>query len=237
MVKGFSTKRIKGEKRLGTIFRDARKKKGLSLAEAETGTMIKAKFLEALESSDWSVLPQHVYIRGFALAYAKYLRISQSLVLDHLSKEIMIRQADQSGQKISYNQKLNDKKVLITPKFLAYFALSGFVVSMIIYVAFQVLSFAGNPSLTITNPSNNIVTDKENLEMAGLADTDTNVTVNSESVPVSADGKFQINLKLHRGMNVIKVEATNKAQKETSEIYTIEYKPKTASIEGAVSDQ
>lgn len=208
MVKGFSTKKLKGEKSLGQIFKNARKRKNISLSEAEVGTMIKGKFLEALENSEWNILPSPVYIRGFALAYGKFLHLSESLILDHLSREMMMRQISDESQKISYNHKLNDKKVLITPKFLAYFALSSFVLCMIIYVMVQVLSFAGNPSLAIISPSNNIVTEEESLAMVGLADTDSNVTVNSETVPVSGDGKFQIDLRLHRGVNVIKIQAT-----------------------------
>jgi len=54
-------------------------------------------------------------------------------------------------------------------------------------------------------------------------------------VPVSEDGKFSLKLKLHSGVNVVKVKAVNNVKKESSEVYTIEYKPKTAALDNSIN--
>ena len=128
-------------------------------------------------------------------------------------------------------QKLKEKKVLITPKVLAYASLSIFFISLFTYIFLQVLNFAGDPNLSIISPNNNLVTESDSIDLVGITDTDATVTVNTENVPVSDDGKFSLKLKLHSGINVVKINAVNKIKKESSQVYTIEYKPKTAAID------
>lgn len=230
MVSGFQTKKIKSQKTLAETFKSARVKKEVSLSEAEIATKVRAKFLLALENAEWKVLPQEVYLRGFVSAYAKYLDLPIDQVMVLFDKEVKIRRG-KSKAKISYNQTLKQKKVIITPKFLAYFGISVFVVSLFTYIILQILNFAGNPNLKIIAPENNLVTEVDSIDLSGITDTDTSVVINNENVPVSGDGRFLLQLKLHRGVNVIKVKAINKAKKESSEVYTVEYKPKTAAID------
>lgn len=234
MVNGFSTKKLKSEKTLAEIFKKARAKKEISLFNAEVGTKVRTKFLAALENGNWQELPQEVYVRGFVLAYAKFLDLPTNTVLKQYGKEAKIRRI-KSVSKISYNQPLKENRVLITPKILAYAGLSIFFISLFSYIIIQVLNFAGSPNLKIVTPSNNLVTESDSIDLMGITDTDTIVAVNSENVPVSDGGKFSLKLKLHSGVNVIKVNAINKVKKESSEVYTIEYKPKTALLNSPIN--
>ncbi len=68
---------------LGEILRRAREARALSLAEAEVQTRIRAKFLEALEQGDLSVLPSLAHARGFLRNYAHYLHLdADALIAD-----------------------------------------------------------------------------------------------------------------------------------------------------------
>lgn len=236
MVTGFSTKKIKSEKTLADILKKARTEKKISLFDAEIGTKVRAKFLAALEEGNWQDLPQDVYVRGFVLAYAKYLQLPTDFILEKYEKEAKIRRGS-TASKISYNQPLKEKRVLVTPKILAYTGLSLFFISLFSYIFFQVLNFAGSPNLEIVTPSNNLITENDSVDLIGITDTDTTVAVNSENVVVSDDGKFALKLKLHSGVNVIKIRAVNKVKKESSEVYTIECKPKTAALDNSMLQQ
>jgi hypothetical protein len=77
-------------------------------------------------------------------------------------------------------------------------------------------------------PLDNSIIESDLVDVQGITDNDTILTVNGEKVAVTNDGKFALNLKLHRGVNVIRVQAVNKANKETAKVLTVEYKPKTA---------
>ena len=234
MITGFSTKKIKSQKTLGEILKEEREKKSFSLVDAENATKVRAKYLCALENSRWSELPQEVYVRGFVLAYAKFLGLKDEEVIALYNKESRVHRKSEKT-KISYNQSLKNQRVLITPKVLAYFALSSFVVFMFSYIIYQVLHFAGNPNLRIFSPGNNSILESDSVDLSGITDMDTFVVVNNENIPVTDDGHFQSKLKLHSGVNIIKVKAVNKAKKETMEVYTVEYKPKTAAIENTTN--
>jgi len=230
MISGFSTKKIKSEKTLSERLKAARLRQKLSLSDAEIGSKVRAKYLAAIEEGRWSELPQNVYVRGFILAYAKYLKLDLRSITELCESEMSFRRSKEQ-QKISYNQSFKEAKVLITPKLIGYTAMILSIISVVTYIAFQLVGFAGNPELKIISPNNNLTTDSDAIDLAGVTDADTFISVNEENIPVSGDGHFSTKLKLHQGVNMVKVKAINKAKKSSSEVYTIEYKPKTAAIE------
>lgn len=60
---------------VGTLLRETRERRGISLLEAERDTRISRRYLEALEGDRFETLPAPVYIRGFVRTYAGYLRL------------------------------------------------------------------------------------------------------------------------------------------------------------------
>ncbi|MFW5940240.1 MAG: helix-turn-helix domain-containing protein [Chloroflexota bacterium] len=58
---------------LGIILRDAREMKGLTLVEVQEQTRISARYLEAMESGEYHLLPTPVHVRGFLRNYARFL--------------------------------------------------------------------------------------------------------------------------------------------------------------------
>lgn len=235
MVRGFSKKKIKLQKTLGEILKSKRLSLDMSLSEVETLSKVRAKFLTALENEQWRKLPQGVYVRGFVLAYAKILGLDNRQVIEVYESEAKV-QRKEGKAKIAYNQPLREKKIWITPKILTYTGLAAFVLVLFSYIILQVLHFAGNPNLKILTPENNSVVETDTVSVLGITDSDTLVVVNNENVPVTNDGHFQSDIKLHRGINVIKIQAVGKTKKESTEIYTIEYKPKTA-LNNSVSNE
>lgn len=230
MISGFSTKKLKSEKTIGEKLKMTRLRKKASLLDAEIGSKVRAKYLAAIEDGRWSELPQSVYVRSFVLAYAKYLKLDVRSVMEAFESEMSFRKGKEQP-KISYNQTFKETKVLVTPKLIGYCALAISIVSVITYIIYQLIGFAGNPNLKILSPNNNIVTENEAIDLSGVTDIDTFISVNNENIPVSNDGHFITRLKLHRGVNIVQVKAINKAKKETAEVYSVEYKPKTAAIE------
>ncbi len=60
---------------LGQMLRAAREAQALSLQEVEAQTRIRAKFLQALEEGDLSVLPSITHAKGFLRNYAQFLHL------------------------------------------------------------------------------------------------------------------------------------------------------------------
>ena len=67
---------------LGHILREARETKGLTLAEVEDAIRVNSRFLDALESGEYAVLPTPVHVRGFLRNYARFLGLDPQPLLD-----------------------------------------------------------------------------------------------------------------------------------------------------------
>lgn len=68
---------------IGTALKDARRRIGMDVKEAEERTKIRAKYLRALEAEDWEVLPAPAYVRGFLRTYGALLGLDG----EHLADE------------------------------------------------------------------------------------------------------------------------------------------------------
>lgn len=76
------------------------------------------------------------------------------------------------------------------------------------------------PTLTVTNPSEGLITNKPSLVVSGKTDDATSkpvsVTINGTAVSVNTDGTFSKEITLASGVNTITVIATDKAGKSTT---------------------
>src|ERR687896_2076991 len=61
---------------LGNTLSRARRARGISLEDAERDTHVSRRYLQALESEDFSVFPAPVYARGFLRTYSRYLGLN-----------------------------------------------------------------------------------------------------------------------------------------------------------------
>lgn len=64
------------EKTVGTILREARLAKRLSLADAEKGTSIRSRYLEALERDEYDKTPGEVFMKGMIRNYGNFLGLT-----------------------------------------------------------------------------------------------------------------------------------------------------------------
>lgn len=72
---------------LGDTLRERRNHLGLSLAQVEDATKIRARILQALEEGDHSNLPNPGYVRGFVSSYARFLELDPQPLLQMYKAE------------------------------------------------------------------------------------------------------------------------------------------------------
>lgn len=72
---------------LGRWLTEAREARGLSLADVESVTRIRQKWLDALESGDYGRLPRGAVARGFLRTYAAYLGLDAQAALNLYTDE------------------------------------------------------------------------------------------------------------------------------------------------------
>ncbi|WP_298980619.1 helix-turn-helix domain-containing protein [Caldilinea sp.] len=67
---------------IGAILRERREAMGVTLAEVEVATRIRQKYLAALESDEWDLLPGEVVGRGFLRNYSTYLGLDPNEMIE-----------------------------------------------------------------------------------------------------------------------------------------------------------
>jgi cytoskeleton protein RodZ len=58
---------------IGHLLERARRKRGVSLEDAEQATRIRKDYLQKLECDDHATMPEPIYVRAFVRTYADYL--------------------------------------------------------------------------------------------------------------------------------------------------------------------
>lgn len=66
---------------LGEELKRRREELGLTLAQISDATRIGTRFLRAIETDDFSVLPEGIYTRSFIKAYAKHVRMDEEAAM------------------------------------------------------------------------------------------------------------------------------------------------------------
>ncbi len=67
---------------IGETLREARMRRRIDMAEVESATKIRAKYLRALENEDWDLLPGPTYVKTFLRSYAEYLEVDSRRLVD-----------------------------------------------------------------------------------------------------------------------------------------------------------
>ncbi|RMH00714.1 MAG: helix-turn-helix domain-containing protein [Chloroflexi bacterium] len=73
---------------LGHILREARETKGFTLTQVQEITRINTKYLEALETGNYHILPTPVHARGFLRNYARFLGLDPQPLLERLNTKL-----------------------------------------------------------------------------------------------------------------------------------------------------
>jgi Helix-turn-helix domain len=75
---------------IGPSLREARLHKGVEIPDAERATKIRAKYLRALETESFDVLPGQAYIKSFLRSYADYLGLDGQLFVDEYTSRFWV---------------------------------------------------------------------------------------------------------------------------------------------------
>jgi cytoskeleton protein RodZ len=75
-------------KNTGQMLKEAREKKGISIAEVSLATKINSKILNAIEQGNLSKLPPKTFLRGFVHSYAQFLQLDVDQVMKSFHEEM-----------------------------------------------------------------------------------------------------------------------------------------------------
>jgi helix-turn-helix protein len=73
---------------IGATLRRARSRAGLDMRGVEERTKIRLKYLRALESEDWALIPSAAYAKGFLRTYANLLDLDADALVDEYRRQV-----------------------------------------------------------------------------------------------------------------------------------------------------
>lgn len=209
-------------KTVGSIFKEARILKGLSLEQVEKATKIRTKFLESIEADDYTTLPSSAYAKGFVKNYSDFLDLESTRVLAFFRRQT--KEPPRSTLLPKEEQEIEKTFFRLTPgRFLALF-IFGLIVLFLSYLGLQYRKLQSSPSILLDSPKETLVHEKR-IDVFGKTDPDATVTVNGVSVFVRSDGRFFDQRNLEEGKNMITIVSASRYGKTTTVEKEVTYEP------------
>lgn len=208
---------------LGDILKKAREARGVDIRYVEEAIRIRAKYLEAIECGDYKKLPPDVYIKGFLKNYAAFLGIETERVMRLYAKE---KGLEENLHKAVEKKRVGKAdfitpRIIVTPKTLVVSAIAAVVLSIILYIGWQVNILTSPPKLTVFSPVDNSSIEADTVYVEGKADPGADILINDVLIGGGPDGEFREKVSLQNGTNTIVVVARNRMNKETREVRNI----------------
>jgi helix-turn-helix protein/uncharacterized protein DUF4115 len=79
---------------IGASLREAREKRGLALGDVQKELRIRERYLNALETERFELLPGDAYVKGFLRTYAEFLGLNGALYLDEFNARFAAQEAE-----------------------------------------------------------------------------------------------------------------------------------------------
>jgi cytoskeletal protein RodZ len=216
---------------VGQMLKARRQSLRMSLAQVEIDTKIRGKFLTALESGDYSSLPNDVYSRGFVQHFANHLGLDGTAVA--------AKYAEERGGVIAGATKRpqmeRPKGLVFTGKIFA--GLGGLLAvgAVIGYLLWQFSALAAPPRLSVSSPDADQAITGAEIQVSGSTTPGSDVSVNDSPVLTDTDGNFSDKVALSDGVNAIRVTSRSKLGKSTTVMRNVLAKiPKVDSTQATV---
>lgn len=210
---------------VGVMLSAARERKGVDLYRAERDTKIRAKYLAALEDSDYRTLPGAVYTKGFLRNYALYLGLDPDEMVNRWRTE-----AFPVGTRATERVTVAPPRPIQAPRtgftisrglFVAVL-LMLFVAGFVGYIVFQVFRFSQTPALTLRQPATLVVeVQADSFTLQGSAEPGSTVKITSLATnetffpTLDAKGDWSREVALSKGQNDFRIVATAPTGKDS----------------------
>ncbi len=207
-------------KTVGQMLRDAREEKKLTLEDIERGTKIRLKFLSAIESDEFAIMPSQSYVKGFVKNYSEYVGLNSKTVLAFFRRQTVDAPKSHLLPK-GMEAPLNRSPFQLTPGKFIFIIVTLLVTVFLLYLFVQYQTLQKPPTLLIDSPVNQEVFSDTRVDVLGKTDPDATVTINGVSVLVRPDGKFFDQIRVEPGINTLTIMASSRLGKTTTQVVKI----------------
>lgn len=183
-----------------------REELGISIDEVSQELKIKPDYIKAIEEANYSKMPPGVYRRNFLKKYCAYLGIEYKKINMETGK---------NSENIKFSkQVIKGSKFLVFPKIIKAILVATVVLACFIYLGYSVNKVFSPPEMNLMQPTEDIIITDNHIDIVGMVEDGTMVTVNGEEVPVEVGGTFNKRVELSVGVNTIIINAKQKYGRE-----------------------
>ena len=174
---------------IGSIIKEGRIRKKLSIQKLSSKTKIKQSYILAIETEQWNVLPSLSVTQGFVKNIAGALGIDSEQAAALFRRDFEVRQ----------QVEIQRKPAVWTPRATAITILGIMIVFLTFYLFRQYSAYAAPPPLTLGE----VTKDGDVVQFSGKTNENAQILVNDAAVLVNDDGSFQVKISAKRGDKLI----------------------------------
>ena len=206
----FRKKNILTQETLGEKLKKVRLGKNWSIKKAAEETHIQARYLSALETSNYDDIPGEIYIKNFIRSYIAHLGLNNGASLELYNKEKHIIEHKKFNRFLREIKAATFFEQLLKPNVIKLTFICLAVFFMIGYLGFSVYKTIAPPDLILFYPTDNIETRNFDIAIIGKSDPEARVVINNEETLLRKDGSFTKIIQLREGLNLISASARGK---------------------------
>lgn len=213
---------LRARKSIGDTLKTARRAFGLTIEEIAEDLKIRTDILSAIEEGNNTQKEELLYRTLMVKTYAEYLGVDWSSIADEYNRESLYR--IQEEKKIETSTKsVQPTDFVVAPRLFKHILLSICMIGISGYLMVLAGAALGRPALTVTDPSDNLLSPEKIIMVEGVVSPDARLSVNGEEVMKNKDGRFRVAVTLSEGVNYIAISAAKKYSKETVVTRTVLY--------------
>ncbi|OGY88897.1 MAG: hypothetical protein A2677_02670 [Candidatus Komeilibacteria bacterium RIFCSPHIGHO2_01_FULL_52_14] len=191
---------------VGEQIRAARESQKKTLAECAQELSIQERYLAAIESSQFSIIPGDLYARAWIRKYAAAV----GLVPDHVM--ISYDRERKAHTKFAPHKETAQPPHRLVWEFLTLRRIVAILIVLTVigyaaYIGYQTLK---PPRVDLSIPTTGFQTHENSIIIRGQTETDVSVFINKERIVLDARQQFSEEIILHEGLNTVLIEARKK---------------------------
>lgn len=198
---------------IASLLKTTRHEKKLKLKKIAIALNINIKYLRALEAGKLQRLPEGVYGKNYLKEYAIHLGLDH-IELSKLFDEDKKNSLSKERSDIFSKQIIKGRSFLIMPKIIKNFLIAAVILICFLYLGVYINRIVSPPKIEIYEPIDNYIINNNYLNVIGISEKETQITINGELILLEEDGQFVKRIDLKSGVNTIIIRAKKKYSKE-----------------------
>lgn len=204
----FVIRKFDYQETLGEKLKAIRRCANLTLSELAASTKIRKTFLKAFETGDYAKLPDSIYARNYLKKYVRALGGNTDYFLEQFEKECGT--CDFTKNARLPRARTRTWQFIVASRFVQVFVICALAIAVTLYLGYELRAIISAPELTVFEPQDGYTTQDALIKVTGVTETEGRVKVNGADVLLSQNGRFETEVALERGLNVITIESSKR---------------------------